>query len=128
MTTTTDNNAPVRGFIHSSRAWYRESLSGGPVIMLGLYHPNGGTSGEFAFRWHELSARGRSPRLEVFDDAWRVLPQFDDVLQALAAFRPVETKGSWWTVRSPVTEDDVRELLLRCGLADLTAYTQGTDR
>ena len=120
-----DDNAPVRGFHHSSRAWCR-AVIGEPEIMVGLYHPKGGTSGEFAFRWHLVGVM--TPRLEVFSDAWRVLPQFNDVLEALAAFRPVETKGSWWTVRSPITEDDVRELLLRCGLADLTAYTQGTDR
>lgn len=94
--------------------------------MVGLYHPQGGTSGEFAFRWHLVGVM--TPRLEVFSDAWPVMPQFRDVLDGLAALPQEEARGSFWTVKREITEDDVRELLLRCGLADLTAYTQGTDR
>lgn len=128
MTTTTDDNAPVRGFHHASRAWYRAVIDR-PEISIGLYHPKGGTSGEFLVRWHKLGSLGLAPCLEVFDDAWHVLPKFNDVLEGLAALRPVEEKASYFAARrAPTTEDEICALLLRCGLADLTAYTQGTDR
>lgn len=40
-------------------------------ISVSLTHNEGGTSGEFMFRWYELGGN-RSARLEVFHDAWQV--------------------------------------------------------
>ena len=35
--------------------------------------PGGGTRGEFAIRWHQISGPGMTPRLEAFDDSWEFL-------------------------------------------------------
>ena len=41
---------------------------------MGVYNSSseGGCLAEFTIRWHELSNKKISPKLEVFDDAWEV--------------------------------------------------------
>ena len=103
-----------RQFIHTGRAWYGESaLLHQRVIdeiMIGMYHSEGGTSGEFAVRWSELAGRA-VPMLCVFDDAWDALQMFRDVLEAMAR---VDDQN--------VTPDQFCELLSACGVKDATPY------
>ena len=88
----------IRGFTILSEAWY------GPAnlparndvkeqIMIGMYHPEGGTSGEFAIRWIMLSGK-LTPRLEVFNDAWHALWQFADLLERLPDFDSQDAEPS----------------------------------
>jgi hypothetical protein len=78
----------VRGFSVYSDSWYRKGL-GNPdgvldEIMVGMYHPDGGTTGEFAIRW-TMVGHESTPRIEVFNDAWDALQQFNDLLKWMAS-------------------------------------------
>lgn len=95
--------------------------------MIGLYHPKGGTTGEFAIRWHRVGGES-VPRLEVFSDAWEALQQFGDVLEGMAALGAGRPRLRFGRRSAQITEQSIVDLLLRCGLTDLTAYEQGTDR
>ncbi len=79
----------VRGFYVLSQSWYgRVNMAVSPdlieEITIGMYHPEGGTTGEFAIRWAMLSGKP-TPRLEAFDDAWHALTQFSDLLRWMAS-------------------------------------------
>jgi hypothetical protein len=51
--------------------------------LIGMYYPDGGTSGEFAVRWTRLGGKV-VPRLEAFDDSWSALAHFGDLLEWMA--------------------------------------------
>lgn len=77
----------IRGFYHLNEAWYSNAckdVGTSDEVMIGFYGENGdaGTSGEFAVRWSPLG-KEIVPRLEVFDDAWGVLAQWKDLLDAM---------------------------------------------
>ncbi len=101
-----------RQFIQTGRAWYAESsLKNSGVteeVMIGMYHPEGGTTGEFAVRWSELGGKN-VPMLCVFDDAWDAILMFRDVLEAMAS---VDGQN--------VTPEVFCQLLVRCGVEDAT--------
>ena len=103
----------IRGFHHLSKAWYGPAnLKNSEVIdeiTLGLYHPDGGTSGEMSIRWSDLGGKS-VPRLVVFNDAWSALAQFKDVIKTLAAWDSDDT-----------TPSEVAAVLTECGFTDLTA-------
>ncbi|MBN3807660.1 hypothetical protein [Paraburkholderia sp. Ac-20347] len=77
----------VRYFGHLKRAWYGEvTLREMPFVDevgfgVGPLAGNG-TFGEMAVRWYQLGAM-LCPRLEVFDDGWRTLATFADVIKKL---------------------------------------------
>ena len=78
----------VRQFRWLSQAWYGEANLGRQrrlvdEIMIGMYSPEGGTSGEFAIRWTDLGGKP-VPMLCAFDDSWSALQHFGDVLAKLA--------------------------------------------
>ena len=76
----------VRGFVFRSEAWYASTANEPGTldeIMVGMYHPEGGTTGEFKIRWVSVGGRW-TPRLEVFDDAWDALQRFGDMLAWMA--------------------------------------------
>lgn len=102
----------VRGFHHLSSAWYGRSalVHRGcfDEVMVGMYHPSGGTSGEFAVRWHNVGS-SLTPRLEVFDGAWGALQQFRDLLDAMAELDDKRTSPSAFC-----------DLLRSLGVKDLT--------
>jgi len=54
-----------------------------PEITLSLHSKDGGVYGEFMVVWVNLNNR-LVPRLEAFDDSWRVLACFSDLLDRLA--------------------------------------------
>jgi hypothetical protein len=108
----------VRGFHHSSAAWYASSAlierDVKASMMIGMYHCDGGTMGEFSIKWYALGERPASPRLEVFDDALAALAEFVDVLDALQNHD-----------NQKIQPLRMCELLRGLGIKDLTQYTQG---
>lgn len=100
-----------RGFTIFSESWYSKTPQPDGVvdeIMIGMYHPEGGTTGEFGVRWTMLG-RELTPRLEVFNDAWNALLRFDDLLHWMAS---VDDKH--------VTPQAFAEALRGLGIKDLT--------
>ena len=76
-----------RGFTVFSEAWYSKNQREHDMldeIMVGMYHPEGGTTGEFGIRWTMLGGKA-TPRLEVFNDAWDALQRFGDMLAWMAS-------------------------------------------
>lgn len=111
------NSGTKPGFVWYSQAWYAGNLNRGSVddevdsISIGMYAEEGGTDGEFAITWCKLGG-ALVPKLEVFDDGWRVLSQFPQLLVELAALD-----------NQNVTPERMAALLLRLGFADLTERT-----
>lgn len=105
-----------RGFIHLSAAWYGKAcLADGEEVdevMIGFYHPKGGTTGEFAIRWTHLGGK-ITPRLEAFDDSWHALYEFRDVLAKLAEHDSQDP-----------TPEVICALLVECGVKDMTQRTE----
>lgn len=99
----------IRGFY-----WTRKARDANTVkkldILFGMYHPEGGTYGEMSMVWYPLDHR-LVPKLEVFDDAWKALNSFPDVLDELAR---VDSNN--------MTEDEFVTILKRCDFKDLTLY------
>ena len=80
-------------------------------IMFGMYHPEGGTTGEMCIRWVELSGK-LTPQLQSYDDSWGVLALFTDVIQKMG-----EVDGE------DISEEDFAKLLDSCGFTDMTTYS-----
>ena len=105
----------IRAYHRSSKAWYASAPFGGHLIeseevMFGMYHPQGGTSGEMSMRWKDLG--GRCCQMAVYGDAFATLAQFTDLLQALA------------DKDQHMTEPEFCAILDKCGFEDITAYEQ----
>ena len=103
----------MRGFHWLSKAYYAKNINRDchDEIMIGDYCEDGGTSGEFAIRWMSV-ANKITPRLEAFDDSWKVLNDYADILPHLAKLDSSDP--------SPET---VVGILKQCGFEDMTAYT-----
>jgi hypothetical protein len=109
-----DHTDCKRGFTHTSAAWYGKAvLANCPEmdrVTMGFYHPEGGTTGEFAIEW--LTVGGKvTPQLQAFNDGWSALHLFADVLAKLAE-RDSEDP----------TPNDVCAILLACGVEDMTPH------
>ena len=103
-----------RGFTIRSEAWYGKSLNEPETldeIMVGMYHPGGGTTGEFSIRWTTIG-REPTPCLEVFNDAWDALQRFGDMLAWMAS---VDDKH--------ISPQAFAEALRGMGVKDLTERT-----
>lgn len=81
-------------------------------IVLGFYHPEGGTTGEFQINWERLAGK-LTPQLHAWNDSWSALVNFKDVLQKLA-----ELDGTDPSVATVV------EILKGCGVRDATSRTR----
>ncbi|MEO8663492.1 MAG: hypothetical protein ABI693_33865 [Bryobacteraceae bacterium] len=103
------SDAPVKGFHIFSRAWYARAGEK-PSITIGLYYPSGGCDAEVSIKWHDLNSTGTVPRIEIFDDAWKMFFQMDE-LRPLAEF-----------TNKNAGEQTVVEFLLSAGFKDLTEY------
>jgi hypothetical protein len=105
-----------RGFTHLSEAWYGKACLANndkvDELMIGFYHPDGGTTGEFAIRWTNLGGK-ITPRLEAFDDAWNALYEFRDVLAKLAEHDSEDMRP-----------EAICALLVECGIEDMTQRLQ----
>ena len=75
-------------YIHTKMWWARSnSLPDNIVdeIMIGIYHPDGGTTGEFGVEFvlfEHNGGRGAmiAPRLRAFDDGWSALAHMPELL------------------------------------------------
>ena len=105
------SNKTVRAFYWCSQAWYAEAngyTRYNDKINFGMYHKDGGTDGEMSVKWIELG-NGLCPKLEVFDDAWKILSEFSDVIDKLAQVDGLN-----------VSPDEIVNILLECGFQDFT--------
>ena len=103
-----------RGFTIRSEAWYGKMLNEPETldqIMVGMYHPEGGTTGEFGISWAMVGS-APTPYLEVFNDAWHALQRFGDLLAWMAS---VDDKH--------VSPQEFAEALRGMGVKDLTERT-----
>ena len=77
----------IRGYSLLSEAYYGKGiLSMGVVVdevTIGMYCPDGGTSGEFCVQWVVLCGKV-TPQLTAFDDSWSALAMFSDVMAKMA--------------------------------------------
>lgn len=109
------SDEPKRGFHCSHRAYYAKGAGiDNPEIMIGHYFGDGTTKGEFAIRWTPVCGC-MVPRLEVFNDAWHLLPVMVDLLTEMA--------------KAPKGVDDkaMRDILLALGFEDMTAYQPSSE-
>jgi hypothetical protein len=105
----------VKAFHWTGKAYYGRdgrTFTDGSLdeIMIGMYAPEGGTSGEFGIRWYELGGKV-TPQLRVWDDAFDVLGRFQDLLSFLAEH---DSEG--------VSASTVAVFLRNAGYQDMTAY------
>ena len=72
----TNEEKPQLGFYWRSKAWYGLGISDdcADEIMIGDYPDGGGVGpcGEMSIRWHNLSGKEPTARLESFEDSWRL--------------------------------------------------------
>lgn len=103
-----------RAYIRSSKAFYATHFPSDNIqVMVGLYHPEGGTCGEFEFEWVPLSS-GTHARLNVFEDSWDALWQFQDLLEKMGEIDDTD-----------IQEPEFCELLDSLGIIDITEYERG---
>lgn len=99
-----------RAFYILSQSWYANVClpsTDGYVdeVMFGLYDGTC-TKGEMAMRWYRLGGT-LTPRLEIFDDAWGVIPM--DVITALAEYD-----------NRAITPEEFASILTDMGFEDVT--------
>ena len=103
------------GFVTHSRSYYSKTspLHDNAIdeIMFGVYHEEGGTSGEAAIRWYTLGGK-LALLLEMFDDGMLLLDRASVFMESLRAFCVKE--------RTP-TCSEVESILLISGFKDNTA-------
>lgn len=105
----------VRGFTQLSRAWYgniqHHTIGVSDQIMVGFYHPNGGTSGEFSITWESLMG-DYVPKLCAYDDSWNVLSLFSDLIERMSE---VDNQN--------ISPDEFVKILISLGIEDRTEET-----
>ena len=99
----------IRGYHRSSKAWYSKSVDE-IEINFGMFHPDGGTTGEMNIEWIELNGQ-LCARLKCFEDAWSALSLFTDLIQEMGKIDS-----------ELIQEEDFAKLLDKCGFKDLTEY------
>jgi hypothetical protein len=108
-----DHSECKRQFRHLSRAWYgKEVLRDSKAvdeIMIGFYHPEGGSTGEFVIEWISMAGT-LTPRLKAFDDSWSALWEFRDLLEIMAVHDGED-----------LTPEAMCGVLAGCGISDATA-------
>lgn len=104
----------IRAYSHLGEAWYRDSILAAikndyvDQVTFGTYC-EGRYVTELEMRWYNLRGDDHaSARLEVFDESWTVLSQFQDVIARLAGY----TKG--------ISPREFCRLLGECGFVDRT--------
>lgn len=101
-----------RSFIRTKEAWYADpqlvgdKLYAQEEVTFQLETPT--LNGEFFIRWHELNGK-QVPRLEAYDDSWRVLPYFADLFKVME---------SWHDQNVPPSQ--VCDTLMALGMTDAT--------
>lgn len=123
-------NSPAltRKFICSQEAWYARIPSDAHLYKQAevmIHVEAGGVDGEFAIRWKQVGGAA-SPRLEMYDDAWAVLPHVSDLLQEMAKLNDQNvTPQAFCSLLKSLGMKDATERLVpkssRIGLAALVA-------
>ena len=112
-------NRPKRQFYHLSKAWYKDIPEVRDYIdevMFGSYYEDDGCEGEMCMRWYNLREdRMPTPRLEVFDDCFKVLNDFKDVIQKLSGYTDKK-----------IQPEEFCKLLIGCGFKDRTPTKRGS--
>lgn len=103
----------TRGFSYNRESWYGRHDEP-DWVTFGLYHLEGGTTGEMRMEWCRLGDR-HVPKLEAWHDRWQVLADFADVVQRLAEYAAAQ--GDEGASLSPA---QFIGILVECGFADLT--------
>lgn len=103
-----DHEGDIRRCYWTNKHW-PHARNKTPEVMFGLYCPEGGTSGEMAFRWRDLGGVRMHPQLCVFDDGWSALATFTDLIQVLADHDNTDP-----------TPEEIIAILVSCGFTDMT--------
>lgn len=106
----TNHDGCFRGYHRSSKAWYNKVMDGKIEVTFGMFHEQGGTSGEMTMEWIELNGK-LCARLKCFEDAWSALSLFTDLIQKMGEIDS-----------EMIQEEDFCKLLDSYGFKDLTAY------
>lgn len=99
----------IRGYYRCSKAWYADK-NRDAEITIGMYDPEGGTSGEFSVEWKELGGK-IVMQLKAFDDSWSALACFPDLLAGMANMDSEK-----------ISEVEFANLLTALQIKDLTPY------
>ena len=103
-----------RGYVRTGEAWYKDSITEQEknCISFGMYDGDGCTTGEMDIQWHTIG-NSLVPRLECYDDAWKVLHSFSDVIEKFAEYDNIN-----------ISMDEFCKLLDECNFTDMTSYTK----
>lgn len=106
-----------RAYIRSSKAYYSDVLDGKICVMVGMYHDEGGTTGEFEFEWKDIGLDYLAMRLKCFGDSFGALKEFQDLLEELAILDNSEN-----VQYKSIQEPDFCKILDKLGIVDVTQY------
>ena len=57
----------TRGYYRFSKAWYATDRDlAKPTVMVGLYHPDGGTAGEISIEWEDIKGQQVPQQIPFF--------------------------------------------------------------
>jgi hypothetical protein len=111
----------VKGFYWQTRSYYHIPQNKKPdfidSLSMGIYHHEGGTSGEFEIEWTRLQGKAVS-RLKAFDDCWHVLPLLPELFTLMAQVSSSSDTPAYST-------EDFTKRLVEMGWRDLTRYRDG---
>lgn len=108
---TENKSQPIRGYYRFSKAWYATDTDRRePSIGLGMYYPDGSTTGELSIKWQSVNNK-LVPQLQAFDDSWKALSTFSDLFEKMAK----------WDDQN-MNEKQFAALLNEFGFTDLTPY------
>ena len=100
-----------RTYYRMSKAYFKEVFQHENIkVALMLQDEDESTMAEFEIEWHSLKDK-LVPRLQVFDDGWYALLQFQDLLERMAEIDD-----------QTIQEPEFCELLESLGIVDVTKY------
>jgi hypothetical protein len=85
-------------------------------VMVGMYHPDGGTSGEFEVEWIVLQQQ-KCAKLKSFEDSWSALWLFKDLIEKMSEIDS-----------DKIQEPEFCKLLDSLGIIDITAYEESVSK
>lgn len=102
----------IRGYFRHNKAWYKTTYID---VSFGLFNIDDeniiSSIGEMNMVW-KMVGGNLTPLLKSFNDSWKVLASFGDLIQKLG-----ENDSKL------IQEDDFCKILDECGFKDLTPYT-----
>ncbi|MCO5237921.1 MAG: hypothetical protein M9904_14500 [Chitinophagaceae bacterium] len=101
----------IRGYYRLSKAYFAtETDVERSTLMVGVYYDDGSTAGEVSVEW-ETTRGQKVPVLTAYDDSWKTLSRFGDLIKEMAE----------WNNKN-ITEEQFTQLLNKKGFTDLTPY------